>query len=242
MWTSITWYLSLNSRQALTSPFVISKWIQQKKQLVCIEKLHILWFQKSNIFIWSLWRRSFVASGVLRHLPFESWWNQVTPSASLLPCVGLSVCSVSFASARNSEMVIYAYWNKHCLQQEHLLLCKRLSTLQGDQSCPSFLPALQDLIWSWPRNPGLKACTVLEDRPLWAFQHITVSPAKEKGLRLVLQVCNNSTLQRLKVKTKSRHVLPYITYLTQRISSLHCHVTKCSKCFMDITWKQWKCG
>lgn len=86
MWTFITWYLSLNSRQALTSPFVISRLTKQKKQLMCIEKLHLLWFQKNNIFIWSLWGRSFAASGVLGHLPFESQWKQVTPGVSLLLC------------------------------------------------------------------------------------------------------------------------------------------------------------
>lgn len=141
MWTSITWYLSL-VRQALTS-FVISRWTKQKKIADAYREITYLVISKEQHFhIVFIWRRSFAASGVLGHLLFESLWNRVTPNASLLLYAGLSVCSVSFTSARNSEMVIYAYWNKHCLQQEYLLLCKRLFALQGDQSCLSFLFAL----------------------------------------------------------------------------------------------------
>lgn len=194
MWTSITWCLSPNSGQALTPLLVISRLIKQKKQLVYMEELHT-----SCDF-----RRATSSSGLygevlLLRESLDSSWGSVDPGdIQCLPallCWALCLLSKFFQvqELRNCNL---------CLLMRTSSACKK-STSSWVRNFPlyrvispaqSFLPALSYLIWSCPGKLGLKACTVLGDGPPQALQHISTSAAIGKGLRLVLQVCNNVLL------------------------------------------------
>lgn len=136
--------------------------------------------------------------------PFEARWIQVISSASLHLCAGLSVRSVSFTKCqklRNCNLCLLMRTSSACNKSTsswvwNFPLYRVISPAQ------SFLPALWYLIWSCPRKPGLKPCTVLGDGPPRALQGISTSAAIGKGLRLVLQVGNNVLLSS---SCKSQH-------------------------------------